>query len=472
MGLFALGAIATPANAVVITDNTNLDTVFTDGVISETGENAKGIDSTSENGYITTFTTPTINITATGTKGRGVDAWWGSNVTLGGDNTTSVRVEDTQRGLSIFDPNTVVNINSSDSVELIGGGAGATVSDRSRLNISAKDIIVTSSDGNGISANSAYDSNDNPIPNTGSKIKITTNDLTVTAKNFGVSSNYGKSQIDINATGDVNITATGNDDDARAIHVGNSSTDPDITKENTSYVSIKAQNINLTSNTDSKGIGVSAMSNGYVELEGNTTITAQDAILTRGNAVVNINEGHDEYTTVLNGDINFNYNDATSKTGVDAIVNVNLNGAGSSWTGNTLVSWDDVKPTATKLEVKNASVSLKNGATWNATKVTANAEAETNGGYYTALNNLNVDGGVINFQDADAQMQVQNLNIGSKGVTVTGGMMNISDIFDSRNGKIDADSAFSGISLTSDALKYVDANLGSATMDAITGGIN
>ena len=54
------------------------------------------------------------------------------------------------------------------------------------------------------------------------------------------------------------------------------------------------------------------------------------------------------------------------------VVDINLSGSDSYWTGNTLVSWGSGKPAdETKLEVNDAHVTLSDGAQWNPTVVEA-----------------------------------------------------------------------------------------------------
>lgn len=68
---------------------------------------------------------------------------------------------------------------------------------------------------------------------------------------------------------------------------------------------------------------------GVININGDTKITSDgNAILTRGNAVININANADKKTQ-MDGNVVFNYNKDTSNTGVDAVVNIGLNGSDS-----------------------------------------------------------------------------------------------------------------------------------------------
>ena len=198
----------------------------------------------------------------------------------------------------------------------------------------------------------------------------------------GIFVKFHDSGITINA--DTVSISTTNDGNVSAIWAQSNG---DATKpaDNAAYVNITANEINLSG----KEKAVTAMSNGVINLSGNTTITADSAILARGYSVVNINTEDTSKTLKMNGNIDFNYNHKTSQTAIDADINVSLNGTDSYWTGNTVKSWDDVKPEdPNKLIVSNATVSLNEGATWNATKITATDTMEQ-----TALNNLIVKKG-------------------------------------------------------------------------------
>ena len=188
-------------------------------------------------------------------------------------------------------------------------------------------------------------------------------------------------------------------------------------------------NCNLGNNTFVKAeAGLVAMSQGQITVNSNITVDSKDAILTRGNAVTKINEDG-KHTTKLNGDINFNYDAPTSGTKIDAEVIVNLNGKESYWNGNTKISWSDAdlkKPTDDLLKVTNTQINLSNGAQWNVVKVNnegglseTGSALTANGTYYHALNNLKLDGGIVNLEKAEDQT-VEIENIEGKGEILVG----------------------------------------------------
>lgn len=151
-----------------------------------------------------------------------------------------------------------------------------------------------------------------------------------------------------------------------------------------------------------------AMSQGRIELNGNTYIKGENAILTRGESIVTINKSGKDIVQ-MEGDINFNYDKPTSGTGVDADVNINLSGADSYWVGNTKVTWGQGKPDdLAKLEVHDLTLSLSDGAQWTPTKIVEN-DVVNNGTIYTNMNNLVLNGGAVNVTSPDVQVTVDNL---------------------------------------------------------------
>lgn len=151
-----------------------------------------------------------------------------------------------------------------------------------------------------------------------------------------------------------------------------------------------------------------AMSQGRIELNGNTYIKGENAILTRGESIVTINKSRKDIVQ-MEGDINFNYDKPTSGTGVDADVNINLSGADSYWVGNTKVTWGQGKPDdLAKLEVHDLTLSLSDGAQWTPTKIVEN-DVVNNGTIYTNMNNLVLNGGAVNVTSPDVQVTVDNL---------------------------------------------------------------
>lgn len=232
----------------------------------------------------------------------------------------------------------------------------------------------------------------------------------------------------------------------------------DIDDANVATINVNGDNILITAPETGvyQGIAIAAMSKGVANIEGNTTIRAQNAILARGDAKVNINTSG-ENTVKMLGDINFNYKEKTSGSPVNANIDVTLVGADSFWKGNTVVSWDDVNPGEGKLEVSNAKITLKDGATWNATKIT-DRETATQGLRQIALNDLVIDGGTVNIQDTERGIMVD--RIVANDATFGGGMLNVNESIDISG---DAVTTFGGNVFGAEGATLTLAN--GATMD-------
>ena len=114
------------------------------------------------------------------------------------------------------------------------------------------------------------------------------------------------------------------------------------------------------------------------------------------------------------GDVEFSYHEKTSGTGIDATIDVNLNGKDSFWEGNTFISWD-TKPSAEKLDVDNFTLSVKDGAVWRPTQF-----IEADNGEYTPLNTLKLDNGIVDVQK-DVAVTIEDIS-GSGAITNAGTM--------------------------------------------------
>ncbi|MBQ8250328.1 MAG: autotransporter domain-containing protein [Alphaproteobacteria bacterium] len=216
--------------------------------------------------------------------------------------------------------------------------------------------------------------------------------LLVQSPSTGTNGNYDGTQFSVVEAKNVDIKMVGGNLDSAAIWVQTRSAFSTLPNDH-SRVDITADNINISA-TDSNAL--IAMSNGVIDLDGNTVLSGGNIILARGYAQVNINADNTDKTAQLTGNIDFNYEKKTSNSTVDAAININLNGANSFWKGNTLVSWDNgIAPDdQTKLTVSKASVTLNDGALWEATTI---SRPDGKKDYYQiALNNLTVNKGTIN----------------------------------------------------------------------------
>ena len=215
------------------------------------------------------------------------------------------------------------------------------------------------------------------------------------------------------------------------IHAQNNTTSEQNT-DNLATININTDNTYIDVSTGENALGegdaIVAMSQGIVNINSNLVVNADNAIVARGGAIVNINKDGTK-TTQLNGDINFNYNGPTSGTTVDADVTVNLTGADSYWNGNSTVTWDyeaNTKPKDDMLKVKDFKLTVADGAQWNPNKIDRTdgtyvdkGKDYVTGGAYLALNNLTLNDGIVNLE----KMGNQTLKI--ENVSGNGGIVNV-----------------------------------------------
>lgn len=256
-----------------------------------------------------------------------VDAWSGGQVTLGNPNAEKISIE-------------AVNTGSGDAKAVVATNVGG-----SKIDITAKDVSISASSKGAI----------------------------------GVFSLQEGSSIHIKG-GSVSVTATG--EDATALQVQNN-TQESTAPDNASSVAVEADNITVTSDH----IGIASWSNGQMNINGNLTVNAKNALDVRGHSTTNINtEGN--HSTVLNGDIVFETPwtpEAGENSGrvIDANVNVNLTGKDSSWTGSAYqeyknhksdTEWQHVTDMTTNAGVADTpgnvtgfKLTMADGASWNMT---------------------------------------------------------------------------------------------------------
>ena len=199
------------------------------------------------------------------------------------------------------------------------------------------------------------------------------------------------------------------------IHVQNGSEET-TAPENTSSIIINAGKTTITNTLDG-GLGISAFSNGYMEINGDLTVNAANVIDTRGNATIKINQAGTG-KVVLNGDIVFETPGDTKNSGniIDSNVYINLNGADSSWTGSLIKLYPvQHKDQEKYTQVDNFNLSLSDGAAWNATEYKGSTPE---GGIIEKqiANFVTLDGGVINTSE-ETTVSVGDLKVTEKGGT-------------------------------------------------------
>lgn len=301
----------------------------------------------------------------------------GSDIQLGKDANSEVQISSSSKGTAL-------------GVAVASTGTTTTPApDGSKVTIQGAKINVSAE---GKTARGLYAQDNNKISagNAGSDIQISAKGedaIGVLALVHGSVDLKGKNAV-INAESRGNLASEG-------IHVQNNDmTDTDH------RATVNVNTENTTIHADSALV---AMSNSVLNVNSNLVTNGKNAILTRGNSDVNINmEG--KHTTQLNGDIVFNYDGASSGTVIDSNVNVNLNGEGSFWTGNTKAEWNngnEGKPDADKMQVSHMTLQVENGAQWNPTSVkeVGNNSASA-GSQAVALNSLKLNNGVVNL-DSD-----------------------------------------------------------------------
>lgn len=198
-------------------------------------------------------------------------------------------------------PSIHLSSTGSDAVAVFNGGHLTLGSSETQ------EVVITAEKENmaGLFAKNAYGTNN---PEAGPKVNIEAKNIVINAKTAG-------------------IWAQNNTETAERPANGTS-----IILKAEDSISIKAE----------KG-GIYAFSNSYVDLSAkNISIEAEHVIDARGNSVVNINKDGNG-AVVLKGDIVFETPGKTDKSGeaINATVNVNLDGAGSVWEGNSAVIYPD-----------------------------------------------------------------------------------------------------------------------------------
>lgn len=201
------------------------------------------------------------------------------------------------------------------------GGQGIMTDTGAKLNVMGSSITVSATDesGRGIAA---WDGSTVNIGNEKTEtVKVEGNFAGIISVAKGTTVNVVSKKIVVNSTD-------------FGVHVQSNTEDPVAPKEHAT-LKLKADEITI----NSKSLGLSAFSNGQMDVTGNLTVTAENAIDVRGNSTMNINTDG-KHTTVLNGDVVFETPNApgdaqNSGKIINAYVNVGLHGENSVWTGRS-----------------------------------------------------------------------------------------------------------------------------------------
>lgn len=288
-----------------------------------------------------------------------------------------------------------------------------------KVDIHGESIKITSK---GDETSAGVFANSNSTLNIGdankSNIEIkSTNSVTTgdDAYSFGVwvsnVDSYGKPSGAVNLSGNsVDIRAEGVGD-VYGIFVASNNLDP-VTNAS---LTINANKINVeavSKDENKASVGIVGMSAGKVTLIGDTTIKADQAILARGDADIEINKDG-KHSTQIMGDVVFDYDKPTSGTAVNANIDITLSGANSSWTGNTAVQWNGLPEegnTSDKLTVTDMKLTVKDGAQWNPTMINSTDSTAPHGQKSVALNNLSLDNGIVNITDNTIHVNVDKMS--------------------------------------------------------------
>ena len=352
--------------------------------------------------------------------------------------------------------------NAGAIIYAYGGNDTNLVSITTNENI--KTLSITNNSNNG-DAYGVY-AYDNQASGVGSKIElgttntdtinITANGLTDKSWAAGICAWKG-GEVDVTAKNlNINVDAKNGVISAGIWVQGNSNADTKV------LIDAGKTTINATSD-DNQIKGFVVFSGSTLAIKGDLEVNAPIALATRGGSQTIINEAGNS-TVQLNGDISFEYEGNTSGTPIDATVKINLTGADSVWNGNTRVAWNAKtdsngnvthQPNASELSINHVDITLADSAQWNPNAIQEEGTYDENGNStsesgmkYSALNNLTIDGGIINLDSsklttADA-VQIQNV----KG---TGGTINT----DSVDNKLSIENKAADTSLTVNGTKEV-----------------
>lgn len=260
------------------------------------------------------------DIDITSSKSDGVFASSGANVTVGSENTSTLTIAGTTAicaQQTLNDKPSSVNVQADSIFLKSTSEAAVEAKNGASVTIGHDDTTttLTSSLGKETGAITAVEN--------ASKVTVNGKSLTITA-----GTNYTNKAISGLFT--QNGTALEKPEDTSTITINAADTSITVTSKT-----------NLTDNKKAGAIGLYAISNGKIDVKGNLTVDAEDAILVRGYSTVLINQSGDK-TVKLNGNIDFNYNAETSGTTTDANVKIKLTNGDSYWTGRALTTDDSV----------------------------------------------------------------------------------------------------------------------------------
>ncbi len=209
------------------------------------------------------------------------------------------------------------------------------------------------------------------------------------------------------------------------LHVGNNTQDA-MAPANRASTIVRAQKTTI----NAEAVGIGAFSNGLMDISGDLTVNAPNAIDVRGNSTVNINQDG-KGVVILNGDIVFETpatpGDAqNSGEKINSYVNLNLT-EGSQWNGRAYQEYGNKNPIQT-VELENPpfygnvtgfSVTIDNGAAWNMdgdsfvntleVKKGGAVNVQKDAALFNATE-IKLSGGVIALEDVDQKLNINTLS--------------------------------------------------------------
>ena len=349
-------------------------------VTSDKGTNAIGIDAASENEI--TLAANDISISANAQKDAyGIrnysNAFAGATVMLGNQDSDSIVIKSQSKGTA----SGVASMTNPDSQQTHGGSIQLLAK---TITVSATGVKAKKTNNLAAVGIQSWDEHTISVGDSQSSVSISASaeDSTVA----GIAAVQG-GKVVVNGS-NLNIETTGGAVNS-AIHA-----------QNDGVVVINSKDTYLKGDT-----ALTAFSQSRITVNGSLETNSTTAICARGNSLVSINESGDNVVR-LTGDVDFNYDAATSGTTADATVNINLSNADSSWVGNSKTSVDSGTPAA-ELRTGKLNLTLGNGASWSPTKIDTSVKdsrAET-------LNSLTLNKGVINLtSDGASSVDVKNLS--------------------------------------------------------------
>ena len=323
-----------------------------------------------------------LSVNANATEGNGQAAAifaQGKNdnsvINIGSENTENLTIVANNTNGNSFGIASVATNN-----EAAHGGNVSLVAKKINVNVSGKSAqgVLAS---NGVTNGSSV-----VIGNANSDINI---NVDGSDEAIGIAA-FEHGNVNVNGNNFI-VNAVSGKNDSIGIHVQNNGKEGEVA----------TVNINSTNTSIKANDALSVYSGASLNVNGNIYTDADNALITRGNSNVNINTNGNSVVQ-LNGDINFNVtNDGNSGLEANSNVNINLNNKNSYLNGN-IIKTQSGSDAGVDMTVSNITLNLSNGGTWNTDED-------------SFVNNLNLNGGVINLKGDENQTITVDKSISGSG---------------------------------------------------------